>query len=134
MLSPEQRSHYVMLSRFGSARSLRLRTFVFAMVLLAGDAIPEPPCSGPGLQLLEAVCSCPGYCAHPMSRVLAAEVELQWQQVPAECFKMRLLVSESSGSVQMSKLCLRTQYRCLAGSAYQEPPAPPRLSIASMCS
>lgn len=58
MLSPEQRSHYVMLSRFGSARSLRLRTFVFAMVLLAGDAIPEPPCSGPGLQLLEAVCLC----------------------------------------------------------------------------
>lgn len=53
-----------MLSRFGSARFLRLRTLVFAMVLLAGDAIPERPCSGPGLKLLDAVCSCqvPAHC------------------------------------------------------------------------
>lgn len=34
----------------------------------------------------------PGCCAHPLLGVLAAEVELQWQQVLAECFKIRLLV------------------------------------------
>lgn len=88
---------------------------------------PQPAIAGYGVHV-------PGFCAHPLLGVLAAEVEFQWRQALTECFKMQLLVSESSGAEQMSKLYLTTLYQDVAGSAHQEAPAAPRLSIASMCS
>lgn len=88
------------------------------MVLLAGDAVPETSCKGPGFAIAGRGMSVSGCCACPVLGLVTAEVATQWQPASTRSFGTERLVSELRDAIQTSKVCPRTQSRGLAGSAH----------------